>query len=584
VDSEQRERRLSAILAADVAGYSRLVGADEEGTLALWKAHWDALIDPKIREHHGRIVRINGDGILSEFASVVHAMRCAVEIQRGMGERNVDTPKEKRFEFRIGINVGDIIVDSGDIWGDGVNVAARLEALADPGGICVSARVREDTEGKLDIDFEDKGEQQLKNIARPIRVYRVRFGQAPVLTPALPDKPSIAVLPFENLSSDPEQECFTEGVVDDIITELSRIRWLFVIARNSSFTYKGRFVDVKQVARELGVRYVLRGSVRKAAQRVRVTAQLVDASTGHHVWASRYERELVDIFLVQDEIVDRVMAAIEPQLYAAEGSRAKRKPPESLDAWECVVRAIALMNARTREDATVARELLQKAIALDPNYAQAHSLLAFVLALGVHSGWEPRDSALALATDAAQRALRLDVDDPWTHAALGFSLVLSRRVADGVAEYERAVALNPNFAFGYTMLGAAYCYLGRGNDAMTQIDKAERLSPRDLLTLGNRGFNNVMRAAACLVASRYQEGAHFARQALVENPTSTPAWRQLLINCSLGGEIIEAKSALRAVKRLQPDISIRWIEEWLPFVRSEDRQKYIEGFRLAGVE
>jgi TolB-like protein len=271
-----------AILAADVAGYSRLVGADEEGTLARWKAHWRELIDPKITEHGGRTVRITGDGMLVEFASVTAAVRCAVEVQRAMGERNADVPQEQRIEFRMGINVGDIIIDGSDMWGDGVNVAARLEALAEPGGICVSGRVQEDVQGRLDIAFQDTGEQQLKNIARPVRVYRVRLDGTAEASPGLPlpTKPSIAVLPFNNMSGDPEQEYFADGMVEEIITALSRMRWLFVIARNSSFTYKGRAVDVKQVGRELGVRYVLEGGVRKAANRVRITAQLIDASTG----------------------------------------------------------------------------------------------------------------------------------------------------------------------------------------------------------------------------------------------------------------------------------------------------------------
>jgi adenylate cyclase len=286
-----------AILAADVAGYSRLVGADDEGTLAQWKAHFRELIEPKIAEHHGRIVRITGDGLLVELVSVIAALKCAVEVQHGMGERNIDVPQEKRIEFRMGINVGDIIIDGTDMWGDGVNLAARLEALSQPGGICVSGRVQEDAEGRLDIAFEDMGEQQLKNIARPARVYRVRLdGRAATPAPALPDKPSIAILPFNNMSGDPEQEYFADGMVEEIITALSRIHGLFVIARNSSFTYKGRAVDVKQVGRELGVRYVLEGGVRKAGNRLRITGQLIDATTGMHLWADRFDGSLDDIF------------------------------------------------------------------------------------------------------------------------------------------------------------------------------------------------------------------------------------------------------------------------------------------------
>jgi adenylate cyclase len=579
------ERRLAAILAADVAGYSRLTGMDEEGTHARLQDHLRSLVDPKIAEYRGRVVKNTGDGLLAEFGSVVDAVRCALDLQRGVGERNADVPQDKRIEFRIGVNVGDVIIDRGDIFGDGVNVAVRLEGVAEPGGVCVSGRVLEDVQGKLDLTFEDAGEQELKNIARPVRVYRVRPKDAiKKSAPALPDRPSIAVLPFQNMSADSEQEYFADGIVEDIITALSRVRWLFVIARNSTFTYKGRAVDVKQVGRDLGVRYVLEGSVRKAASRVRVTAQLIDSVTGHHVWAEHYDRQLADIFAMQDEITDQVVGAIQPQLYAAEGARVMRKPPQSLDAWECVVRALSMINARTKSDATAARELLQKAISLDPGYARAHSLWSFVTTLAVHSGWEPRESGLALALQAAHLALLQDAEEPWAHASLGFAFVLERRVEDAIAQYEKALALNPNFAFVYTMLGAALCYLGRGEEAMEQIDTAERLSPRDLLSRGNRGANNIIRAAACLVAARYRHGVDFARKALFEAPSSTPAYRQLIVNCALGGDLEQAKAALRDLKRLQPDISLRWIEEWLPFVRTEERWKYMEGFRLAGLE
>ena len=307
------ERRLTAILAADVAGYSRLVEADEEGTLAQWRAIWRAELEPGVRAHRGRVVRVAGDGVLVEFASVLDTLRCAVDLQRGMIARNADVPVEKRIEFRVGVNFGELVVDGGDFWGDGVNIAARLEALAEPGGICVSGRVQEDAQGKLAVAFEDAGEQQLKNIARPVRVYRVRF-DVPTQRAAAAGKPSIAVLPFQNLSADPEQEHFADGIVEEITTALTRVSRLGVIARHSSFAYKGRAVDVKQVGRELGARFVLEGSVRKAANRVRVTTQLIDAVSGHHVWAERYDRELTDVLAVQDEVAEQAVAAIEPRL------------------------------------------------------------------------------------------------------------------------------------------------------------------------------------------------------------------------------------------------------------------------------
>jgi adenylate cyclase len=340
-------RRLAAILAADVAGYSRLIGADEGGTLQALKAIRAELIDPMIAAHNGRLVKTTGDGLLIEFSSVVDALRCATEMQAGMAERNATVPNDRRIEFRIGINMGDVVVEDGDIFGDGVNVAARLEALAEPGGICVSARVQKDAAGKLDLAFEDLGEQPLKNIARSVRVFRIVAGPPSLVTVApvpltLPDKPSVAVLPFTNMSADPEQEYFADGVVEEIITALSRIRWLFVIARNSSFTYKGRAVDVKQVARELGVRYVLEGSVRKGGNRLRITGQLIDTSTGAHIWADRFDGALDDIFELQDLVASNVAGAIEPKLRQSEIERATRKPTESLDAWDLYLRALAL--------------------------------------------------------------------------------------------------------------------------------------------------------------------------------------------------------------------------------------------------
>ena len=580
--SERIERRLTAILAADIAGYSRLVEADEEGTLSQWKALWGTVIEPKIKEHRGRIVRVIGDGILAEFASVIDAVRCAVEVQRSMAEHNANAPQDKRIEFRVGINFGELIIEDGDFWGDGVNIVARLEALAHPGGICVSGRVQEDTQGKLEIAFDDMGEQHLKNIARPVRVYRVRFDEVTKSTPALPlpSKPSISVLPFQNMSGDPSEDYFADGVVEEITTALSRIRWLFVIARNSSFTYKGRMVDVKQVGRELGVRYALEGSVRKEANRVRVTAQLIDAVTGHHVWAERYDRELAGIFALQDEITERVVAAVEPQLYAAEGIRAKRKQPESLDAWECVMRALSCVNSRSQNDYAMARELLERAIELDPAYAQAHALFAYVMGLEVLYGWKSEEIALARALEAAQKAVVLDSDDAWAHLALGFVYGITRRAGEAVVEHEKALALNPNFALAYTYQGVALAYLGRGEEALLKIDASERLSPRGLF----QGVNSVCRAVAHFSAGQYLDAISCARKSILESPGIVTGYRMLVVNCALIGEIDEARAALAILKRLQPDVSLRWIAESVLFTRERERQEFIEGFRLAGLE
>ena len=388
MSGERVERRLAAILAVDVAGYSRLMGADEEGTHAAMLAVRRELGDPKIREHRGRIVKTTGDGLLVEFASVVDAVRCAVEVQREMIARNTDVSVERRLEFRMGINVGDIIIEDGDIFGEGVNIAARLEALAEPGGICISAAAHEQVRDRLDISFYDLGDQQVKNITRPVRVYSIGsrtsspLGKAQMATTAsralpLPDKPSIAVLPFQNMSGDSEQEYFVDGIVEDIITGLSRIKWLYVIARNSTFVYKGRAVDVKQAGRELDVRYVLEGSLRKAGNRVRVTAQLIEAEGGTHVWAERYDRAIGDIFDLQDELTLNVIGAIEPSLRQAEIARAKRKRPENLHAYDLYLRAQPFAQVAMPGDAGKALALLDRALALEPDYAAAHASAAW---------------------------------------------------------------------------------------------------------------------------------------------------------------------------------------------------------------
>ena len=375
-------RRLAAILAADVAGYSRLMGEDEEGTLNRLRAIRAEIVDPSIAQYRGRIVKTTGDGLLVEFSSVVDALRCATEIQNGMAERNAEIAVEKRIEFRIGIHQGDIVAEDDDIFGDGVNVAARLEGLADPGGICVSARVQEDVAGKLDLTFEDLGQQTLKNIARPVQVYRVRDAAskspsalAPSALP-LPDKPSIAVLPFQNMSGDPEQDYFADGMVEEIITALSRIRWLFVIARNSSFTYKGQSADAKQIGRELGVRYVLRGSVRKAGQSVRITCQLIDAVTGSHLWADRFDGSLEDIFELQDKVAINVAGVIEPALQAAETARSTARPTSDLTAYDLYLRAHALFWSSTRHIPEALR-LTEQAIERDPRYGPAVAWAAY---------------------------------------------------------------------------------------------------------------------------------------------------------------------------------------------------------------
>src|SRR5262245_27407377 len=461
---------MAAILAADVVGYSRLMGADEEGTLARLKAHRREMIDPKVAEHHGRIVKTIGDGVLIEFGSVVDALRCAIDLQRGMAERNAGEPEASRIDVRIGINLGDIIVDSDDIHGDGVNIAARLEALAEPGGICISQTVLDHARGKFAFDVEDGGSQNLKNITEPVHIYRVLCDGIPRLATAqarasalaMPEKPSIAVLPFDNLSGDPEQEYFADGIVEDIITALSRIHWLFVIARNSSFTYKGKSVDVKRVARELGVRYVLEGSVRKASNRVRITGQLVDATTGAHVWANRFDGALDDIFDLQDHVTASVVGAIEPRLQQAEIERAGRKPTESLDAYDYFLRGMASFHLFTRDRLLEARRLFQRATELDANYASAYGMAAWCVCLSKTNGWlfDP-EREIAEGVRLARRAVAVGKDDPTALWSGGINLAyLAAEVETGAAYIDRAIVLNPNSAAAWSMSGWLRIYLG----------------------------------------------------------------------------------------------------------------------------
>jgi TolB-like protein/class 3 adenylate cyclase/Flp pilus assembly protein TadD len=572
------ERRLAAILAADVAGYSRLMGVDEEGTLAALKAYRRELIDPKISEHRGRIVKSTGDGALVEFASAVDAVRCAMEIQRAMAERNADVPEDRRIEFRIGINVGDIIIDEGDIYGDGVNIAARVETLASPGAICLSDNAYQQMKGKLALDVSDMGEQQLKNIAQPMRVYIIRLDGAParpVLT--LPDKPSIAVLPFANMSGDPEQEYFADGISEDIITAVSKLRWFFVIARNSSFVYKGRAVDVKHVGRDLGVRYVLEGSVRKSGKRVRITAQLIDASTGNHIWSDRYDGELTDVFALQDKITNSVAAAIEPRLLEAEGVRSQNRSPSDIRAWDMAMQANFLFWRLTKADGEAAISILRRTIERYPDYAPAHSMSAFMLLLLGYLGFiAPQvKQAAVLATRAAE----LDNSDPWAHVALGYVAFTERRTDESVAQFQRALDLNPNFAAAHGYLGWTLAFDGQSDRAIAHSEAAIRMSPhdpQDVIFYGGM-------AAAHYLAGRYDEAINNALRLLQHRPTFTGALRLRVAALAQAGRLDEARAALERLKELQPDLSIAWIEKNVPYTPAP-MAKFLEGWRKVGLQ
>ena len=586
---ERVDRRLAAIFAGDIAGYSRLMGVDEEGTLRQLKAHRRELVDPKITEHRGRIVKTTGDGMLVEFVSVVDAVRCAVDVQRGMAERNSEVPADKRIEFRIGINVGDIISDSNDIYGDGVNVAARLEALADPGGIMVSRTVHDQVRDKLSFGFEDMGEQAVKNISRPIGVHRVSLTEsaptavksaaAPMPELAAVQRPSIAVLPFVNMSGDPEQEYFADGISEDILTGLSKLRWFFVIARNSTFAYKGKAVDVKRAARELGVRYVLEGSVRKGGNRVRITAQLIDATTGNHIWADHYDGELTDIFALQDEITKKVVAAIEPRLLEAEGIRSHARSTKDLGAWDMVMQANSLFWRLTKTEGEAAIALLKQAVERYPDYAPAHSMLAFALLISRLLGWtlvapEVKESA-ALATRAAE----LDDSDPWAHLALGYVAHTMRRTDDAAREYQRAIDLNPNFAAAHGYLGFALALAGRSDQAIAHLEQAIRMSPHDPQ---NAIFNNGL-AVAHYLAGRYTEAITFGRKSVQQRDGSTAGHRICIASLAQAGQIEEARAALQRLRELQPNVSIAWCEQYVPYP-PDQMPKFLEGLRKAGLQ
>jgi TolB-like protein len=583
-DRERVERRLAAILAADIAGYSRLMGTEEEGTLAALKAIRRQLTDPKIAEHRGRIVKTTGDGLLVEFSSIVDAVRCAVEMQREMALRNAGVPQTRRLEFRIGINLGDIIIDQHDIYGDGVNVAARLEALAEPGGICVSRVVRDQVRDKLDVTFEDLGEQQVKNIARPIRVYRIAVAETAGAKPPLPlpDKPSLAVLPFQNMTGDAEQEYFVDGIVEEITTAISRLPWLFVIARNSSFTYKGRAVDVKQVARELGVRYVLEGSVRKAGNRVRISGQLIDTATGAHIWADRFDGALDDIFELQDEVASHVVGAIEPKLRQSEIERAARKPTDSLDAYDLYLRALAQFHSSTDESMREAIVLLKRALAIDPSYGPAAAMLGWCRMFQRIQGWGPvSDAEVAEGMSLTRRAIEVGQDDPDTLWMAGMTLWFMAGEQNAAGNIvDRALALNPNSAYAWNASGWLSAFQNRLPQAIESIEHAIRLSPFDPLGWMFAGGLAIVH----LLARRFEEAIEWSDRALQGQPRWAVAIRLKVVACAYLDRTEEARDGLSRMLELQPGLTIAW---WKSSYRGmfppELLDFYVEGLRKAGL-
>jgi adenylate cyclase len=563
------------------------MGEDEEGTLAALKVVRRELGDPKIAEHRGRIVKTTGDGLLAEFPSVVDAVRCAVEMQREMATRNAAAPAGRCIEFRMGINIGDIIIEDGDIFGDGVNIAARLEALAEPGGICLSAAAHEQVRDRLDLAFDDLGEQQVKNIARPVRTYAVALGAPhravqPVTVPLpLPDKPSLVVLPFQNMSGDPEQEYFADGMVEEITTAISRLPWLFVIARNSAFTYKGKPVDVKQVAQELGVRYVLEGSVRKAGNRVRITGQLIDTTTGAHIWADRFDGALDDIFELQDQVASNVAGAMEPKLRQSEIERACRKPTANLTAYDLFLRALAQHHRYTEEGLAEAVVLAGQALAIDPSYAPAAALVGRCRGHQRAQGWGSLSADdIAEACRLARMALEIERDDADTISQAAFTLFLfAGEAAMAAAALDRALALNPNAALACRVRGNIHALSNQPEAAIEASERARRLSPFDPYI----AFFAANIAIAHLAARRFEQAIEWADHALHDQPRLANAMRVKVVALAHLDRLDEARAELSRVLAIDPKLTITGYRAYAHFMAPEVLELYVTGLRLAGL-
>ncbi|MER9791382.1 adenylate/guanylate cyclase domain-containing protein [Mesorhizobium sp. M0213] len=584
-------RKLAAILAADVVGYSRLASADEDRTLARLRALRSDLIDPTIAVHNGRVIKRTGDGALVEFRSVVDAVRCALEVQNGMVERNAGVPEDRRIEFRIGIHLGDVVEESdGDLMGDGVNIASRLEGVAAPGAICLSEDAYRQVKARLDLSVSDLGNTQLKNIAEPIRVYSLRIGTAAdaktvttqfpaaLVSTAPPPKLSIAVLPFANMSGDAEQEYFADGISEDIITSLSKLSQLFVIARNSSFTFKDRNVNVREVGRNLGVQYVLEGSVRKSGNRVRITAQLIDATTGGHLWAERFDRDLTDIFAVQDDVTQQIVGALALNLTERDQQRLATEQTNNLEAYDCFLHGRERLWRFTRGQNSQGRDLLQRAIELDPKFAPAYAFLAFAHGLDYINRWSPSPSkSLEQAEEAATRAVALDDRYPHGHWALGIISLYLRRHDVAIREAERAISLAPNLAEGHESLGNALHYSGRSEEALACFDRGIALNPY---------YPDIFlhfQAQATFQLGRYEEAIRILKRRLVRNPDTDIS--RVLLAASYGhlGRYDEARHEWQELFRVNPDYSLEHRRKVLPYKNPDDFELVVEGLHKAGL-
>jgi adenylate cyclase len=582
------ERRLAAILAADVVGYSRLMEQDEAEVFTRLRAHRKDLFEPEIAARRGRIFKLMGDGLLAEFASVVDAVECAVALQRGLAERETATAPERRIAMRIGINLGDVIVEDEDRHGGDVNIAARLQQLAAPGGIVVSGAVVNHIRNKVALTFEPMGEQRLKNIDELVTAFRVAIGgervvsgdAAPIYPEAVLQRPAVAILPFVNLSGDPAQEYFADGITEDLITALAQWRWFPVIARNSVFAYKGRAVDMTQVGRELNARYVLTGSLRRAGERVRINAQLIDGGSGHNLWAHSYDRQLGDIFELQDEITRAIVVAIEPQIAQAEQRRASRKRPESLDAWDLSLRALALIRKGTVQALAEAKRLLGQATAMDASSSYAQSLLALAEFHDALAGWT-RDPAgtLAATLSAAESAVSLDDGDWLAHTLLGIATLWVRRAYEkSIQEEELALALNPSASLAYHFLACALTFDGQPAAAVPKLAAILDIDPRFpflTATLADLGL-------AKLLIGEFEAALDYIDRALAEQGDNVRAWQRKTVALAQLGRIEEAQSALARLLKLQPSFSAAYVAATYPFRDLDHAALFVDGLRRAG--
>lgn len=587
-------RRLAAVLAADLAGYSRLMSLDEAGTARRLGEHF-AVLHPLVGRHGGRIVKTMGDGLLAEFPSAVASVECAIALQRLMARRNARISVDERMAFRIGIHLTEVMVQGDDILGEGVNLASRLEALARPGGICLSRAAWEQVKGRVDLDFADLGEHLLKNVPEPVHVFSVDPGQLPTASPApslvpsstspsppsappLPERPSIVVLPFANLSDDPDQAFFADGVTDDLTTALSRLRWLFVISRNSAYASRARGVGLRGVARQLGVRYVLEGSVRRAGHRIRITGQLVEAETGHNIWTEKYDRQLDDIFALQDEIAAHIVASIEPQLLEREGDRAAARPPDSIDVWGLVVRAIVLVNRFGRSENEEARRLLERAIALDPAYGRAHAVLSWALWWATLYYYVPdREASYAASHRHAQEALRLDRNEPWAWLTAGLNLSTAGQHERALAELAAAVALNPSFSLARAIHGWALVRAGRHDEAIAETATALRMSPLDSFA----GLYTTCHGLALLAAHRFEEALPHLRASVAADAEFAGHYNTLISCCGHLGLADEAAEWIDRRNRVGPPLRTGVLRRNLEAFAHRD--VFVEGLLKAGV-